>query len=87
MRLEIPDSLLSGVQVSENDLRIDLALGLFIDRRMSLSRAAKVAGFNVSAFMHELGKRKIPIHYGDEDLSSDINAAHLLREERGNYKV
>ncbi len=82
MQLEIPDGLLLGVKVSESDLRLDLALGLFIDRRMSLSRAAKVAGFNVPAFMHELGKRRIPIHYGDEDLSSDIKAAHLLREER-----
>lgn len=86
MQLEVPDSLLSGVRVSEKDLLLDLALGLFIDRRVSLAKAAKVAGFNVPAFMHELGKRRIPLHYGVEDLSSDIHAAHLLREERENYK-
>jgi predicted HTH domain antitoxin len=85
MQLEIPDNLLSGIQVSEKELLLDLALGLFIDRRLSLARAAKVAGFNISAFMQELGKRKIPLHYGNDDLVADINTARLLKEERESY--
>ena len=85
MKVEIPDNLLAGAHISKEDVMLDLALGMFIDRRLSLARAAKLAGRSISVFMHELGKRSVPIHYEDEDLAMDIKTVALFREQMERY--
>lgn len=45
------------------------ALGLFIDRKVTLGRAALIVSMNQMDFQRELGQRKIPIHY---DLEADL---------------
>jgi len=87
MKLDIPDNLLSGVSISKEDVMLDLALGLFVDRRLSIGRAARLAGQSVSAFMRELGKRRIPIHYEEDDLTADIKTIAAFHEQRGDYKA
>jgi predicted HTH domain antitoxin len=39
---------------------------------VSLGRAAEIANMPSPAFLHELGRRKIPINYGVEDLRQDL---------------
>ena len=85
MNVEIPDSLLGDVQISKEDVMLDLALGMFVDQRLSLARAARLAGRSISVFMHELGKRSIPIHYGKEDLAADIQTVAAFREQQERY--
>ena len=57
------------------------ALGLYIDDRASLGRAARIAGISVPAFLDELGKRKIAIHYDQEDLASDLRTLESLEQK------
>jgi predicted HTH domain antitoxin len=54
------------------DLKLHLALGLFLDRRVTLGQAAIVAGLSQSEFLHELGERRIPIHYDEADALADV---------------
>ena len=57
---------------------IDLAVGLYVEQRATLGRAAKIAGLSQADFLRRLGDRKIPVHYDEEDLSSDIEAIKQL---------
>lgn len=66
-------------QLSPQDVALHLALGLFVADEATLGQAAEVAGMSQGAFLHELGKRKIPLHYGPEQLAEDLQRTHLLR--------
>ena len=59
-------------QISKEAVALYLALGLFADNKVTLGQAAGIAGLSQPAFLQELGKRKIPIHYGIEELEQDI---------------
>jgi len=82
MNLTLPDDVLRGKKLTEEEIRFDLALGLFIDERATLGQAARIAGMSTPSFLDELGKRKIPIHYGLEDLAADEATIRAL--EAGN---
>jgi predicted HTH domain antitoxin len=57
------------------DLKLHLALGLFIDHRVTLGQAAEIAGISQSDFLHELGGRRIGVHYDEADALADAAAA------------
>jgi len=62
-------------QFTPEDIRLHLALGLFLDRRVTLGQGALVAGLSQSEFLRELGKRRIPIHYDEADALADAAKA------------
>ena len=62
-------------QFTPDDIRLHLALGLFLDRRVTLGQGAVIAGLSQSEFLHELGNRHIPIHYDEADACADIATA------------
>lgn len=65
-------------QITREEAALHLAIGLFADDRLTLGQAAAVAGLSQAAFLQELGKRKIPIHYGLEELQQDLSAVREL---------
>ena len=72
MTLEIPDQILHVAGRSENDLRLLLALFLFQEEIFTLGQASKFAGLHIIQFQRELAKRKIPLHYGNEEYRQDM---------------
>jgi predicted HTH domain antitoxin len=53
---------------------LHLAIGLFVGDEATLAQASIIAGMPQTLFLMELGKRRIPIHYGAEELAEDLNA-------------
>jgi predicted HTH domain antitoxin len=78
MNVTVPDDVLTGVTVSEDEARLDIALGLFADRKVTLGRAALIAGISQMAFQRELGRRSIPVHYDLQDLKDDLRTVESL---------
>ena len=78
MTITIDDNLIKGTKLTPEDIKLELALGLFIDKIVSLGKAASIASISYSQFMEELGKRKIPIHYDVEDLQKDVKTLKTL---------
>ena len=72
MNIHISDEALQGIRLSEEDVRRDLAIGLFVDRRMTLGQAACMAGISQDEFLRLLSEKEIPIHYDVEDFEADI---------------
>jgi len=72
MTLTIPTERLGNVVLDERDAVVDIAIGLYKRQMVSLGRAAEVAGMSSAEFLNELGRRRIPINYGVDELREDV---------------
>lgn len=77
MQLTVPDEFAGQTGCSSSDLLFDLAVGLLLDGRLTLGRAAGLAGLTKPAFLDELGRRRIPMPYDERDLAAELQT---LRE-------
>jgi len=78
MTLTIPKERLGGVALDERDALVDIAIGLYKRKTVSLGRAAEVAGVSTVELLGELGRRHIPINYGVEELHEDLSTVDSL---------
>ncbi len=76
MELTLPKPL--DKRLSVQDAALHLAFGLFVTEEATLGQAAQTAGLSQAAFLRELGRRRIPIHYGPEELAADLQAVEAL---------
>jgi predicted HTH domain antitoxin len=81
MTIEVHDEALRGLNLTQPQALLDLAVGLFTERRVTLGRAAAVARVTQLDFQQELARRGIPIHYDVEDLQADVRTLAALREK------
>jgi len=82
LRLDIPDSVVQGLRLPEEEipgrLRTELAIALYAQGALSLGKAAELAEMSRLLFGELVGKRGIPRHYGERDLAEDL--AYARRE-------
>lgn len=62
-------------QFTPEDIKLHLALGMFLDNRVTLGQGAAIAGLSQSEFLRELGSRQIPVHYDEADARADVATA------------
>lgn len=79
MELVLPEAVERRLTPAEAALH--LALGLFVAEKVTLGQAAEIARISQPAFLQELGRRKIPIHYGPDELQEDLRAVAKLAGE------
>ncbi|MGD1854960.1 MAG: UPF0175 family protein [Leptolyngbyaceae cyanobacterium] len=77
--LNLPDNLSQTKTFTQSDWLREIAVALFQQELISLSRASKIAGMEIIAFQKLSAERGICIHYDVEDLEQDVQ--HL--RERG----
>jgi predicted HTH domain antitoxin len=56
LELNIPKALVDDL--TENELKLYLAIMLYKERKLSTGQAAKLAGLSMHDFLYELGKHK-----------------------------
>jgi predicted HTH domain antitoxin len=61
MSLIVADEVLLAAQMSEEELREEIAVMLFERERFTLAQAARLAGQDVGSFQHLLASRNIPV--------------------------
>ncbi len=59
-------------RLDETAVALHLAIGMYVSDEATLGQAATIAGLSQSHFLHELGERRIPIHYDEADLADDL---------------
>lgn len=84
MTIEVPDVKIGSQPLTSEQVRLDLAIGIYTGGHASLGRAASIAGLPKVLFMRELGKREIPMRYRAEDVEHDWQ---LAEELAGNASV
>lgn len=72
MALLIEDRELASVYMSEEELRLEIAIMLYEKGKLSMGKAGHFAGMNRILFQKELAKRKIPVNYDEEELMRDL---------------
>lgn len=76
MQLTMPPALES--RISPRAAALGLAIGMFITEEATLGQAADIAGLSQAELLKELGRRRIPIHYGHEELAEDLQTVAAL---------
>ena len=78
MQVMLPDELLRSTNLTEAELKIELAVALFARERLTLGQAALLAGLPQIDFQRVLASRRIPLHYGLEAMEEDLQRVNRL---------
>lgn len=81
MKTELPDHDLGSLQLTPEQARLELAIGLDAGRRVTLGKGAKIAGLNQSQFMQEIGGHGLTIHYTEADAQQNVATVDRLCPE------
>lgn len=79
MQITLPSDLERKLDAAQ--VRLDLAVGMYAAGRVTLGQAAEVAGVPQMQFQRELATRKVPLHYDQADLATDVQAVRELAPE------
>jgi len=76
MQLMLPKDV--ETKLSPQSAALHLAIGLFVTEEATLGQASEIAGLSQAGFLRELGRRRIPLHYGPEELAEDLLVVESL---------
>lgn len=77
MQLTLPEAI--ETKLSPREAVLHLAIGMFVSEEATLGQAAEIAGLTQAAFLKELGRRHISIHYGMKELAEDLRVVESFR--------
>lgn len=89
-QVDLPEEFLPIINTMEgtgidNKIKETLAIGLFVERQVTLARAAELAGKSLSDFIELLRSKRIPwMEYTDEHLEDDRQVIQELSREDSN---
>ena len=72
MNVTIPDSIFRLSKMTEEELRLEIALMLYKQEKISSGKVRAWTGLTVLEFQHELGKRGLCLNYDVEDFQADM---------------
>jgi predicted HTH domain antitoxin len=72
MTIVIPDDILQATRLTEDELKLELAVILFQKDKLTLGQASILAGMNRLQFQHLLASRKISVHYDVAEFEEDL---------------
>ncbi|MFM2431435.1 MAG: hypothetical protein RLZZ511_2648 [Cyanobacteriota bacterium] len=70
--INLPDSLTQTDRFTQTDWMREIAIALFQQERITLSRASKIAGIDLMEFQKLIADRNICVHYDVEEFEQDI---------------
>ena len=78
--LEISQDILDSAWLTLNDLKVEIAVSLYAQDRLSVGKAHELAGMSLWEFRQLLGSRRISPHYDLDDLEQDLTTLRELRQ-------
>jgi len=88
---EVSQDILDTLKVGSDELlqrmRLLTAIDYFQENKLSLGKAAELAGMNRLDFMDILSKKKLVIFdYDESELNTELSGITQLRVDNGNYQ-
>lgn len=71
--IQLPGQILSLTGMTEQELRLEIAIMLFQREKLTLAQASKLSQLDFLQFQHLLASRKISVHYDIEELEQDLS--------------
>ena len=78
MNVTIPDDILTAAKMSEAELKREIAIVLYQQKKISNGKARRLAGMNLIEFQRELSSRGICVNYDVEDFRADLETLRRL---------
>lgn len=78
MSVIIPDEILHATQMTEDELKIEIALMLYQQGKISSGKVRAWTGLTVIEFQHELANRGLCLNYDVEDFQSDLKTLQSM---------
>ncbi|BAU12596.1 hypothetical protein LEP3755_31270 [Leptolyngbya sp. NIES-3755] len=78
MGVVIPDGILQASKMTEAELKLEIALMLYKQQKISSGRVRTWTGLTVLQFQNELAKRGLCLNYDVEDLQADIQTLQSM---------
>lgn len=78
MSVVIPDDILQSTKMTEDELKLEIAIMLYNQEKISGGKARAWTGLTVIEFQHELAKRGLCINYDVKDLQADIKTLQSM---------
>ena len=72
-RIDIPRDILDSARLSPDQIKQELAISLYAQRRLSIGRARELAGMSLWRFRQLLVSRELPAHDDGADLFEDLD--------------
>jgi predicted HTH domain antitoxin len=76
LTLEIPGDVADALRLPEVEkvqrLRLELSVSLYSQGILGLGKTAQLAGLSRTEMNRVLAERKVPMHYGPEELAEDL---------------
>lgn len=76
--IEIPQDVLDSARLTVQDLKVEIAIHLYEQGRLSIGKARELANLPLWEFRQLLAARRIAPHYDEDDLEEDIATLHEL---------
>lgn len=76
--LEIPQDILDSARLTIAELKVEMAIYLYAQRRLSIGKARELADMPLWEFRQLLASRRIAPHYDEVDLKDDIATLRQL---------
>lgn len=74
MQVTLPTPIEAAL--TAEDVRLGLALGLYVSGKLGFGRAAEVAGLSRPQFQQAMAGRRLAMDYSLDDLAEDVAAIH-----------
>jgi predicted HTH domain antitoxin len=78
MSVVIPDDILRAAKMTEDELRLEVAILLYKQNKISSGKARAWTGLTVIDFQHELARRGLCINYDVEDFQADFKTLQSM---------
>jgi predicted HTH domain antitoxin len=75
--LKVPQDILDSARLTITDLKVEMAVSLYAQGRLSIGKARELAGMTLWEFRQLLASRRISAHYDVDDVDEDVTT---LRE-------
>ncbi|MBD2454430.1 UPF0175 family protein [Nostoc sp. FACHB-87] len=79
MSVVIPDDILRAARMTEDELKLEIAIMLYKQEKISSGKARTWTGLTVIEFQHELAKRGLCINYDVKDFEADIKTLQSMK--------
>jgi predicted HTH domain antitoxin len=78
MSVLIPDDILRASKMTEGELKLEIAIMLYKQRKISSGKVRAWTGLTVIEFQHQLALRELCINYDVEDFESDVKTLESM---------
>ena len=82
--IKISQDILDSARLSVPEIRIELAITLYAQKRLSIGKACELADLSLWDLRQLLAARRIEPHYTVEDLNEDVETLRFGRRRPAN---